>query len=286
MPENIKKVLPKGFISNVQLEDPIGIGANSKVYEIPNYDDYVLKILNNSDPNKIPVGLFPDDVNVGQPVWISPLSNMQILKKVPGQEHSIAKWSSIIENPDTKMPEHITKEQANLFFAKTDKLASMDDEAFDKLAQKVKLISDKGYKLDPINPNNLIVSDDEINIIDFWKVKDREKHIYQNSSLDLIAVMLDFTLFPEYYDKLNYDKKQQLIKDVEIIRDKVNKASKKAGLDTDEDKFITYIRTTSRWFPAHSVFENNKPYFRYYDVRLEDFLAMVRNPKEWAKDRK
>lgn len=99
------------------------------------------------------------------------------------------------------------------------------------------------------------------------------------------AAMLDFTLFPEYYDKLDEDKKEKLIKDVEIIRDKVNKASEKAGVDTKEDKFKTFVRTIARWFTAHSVHENDKPYFRYYDVRMDDFLKMVKNPKEWAENR-
>ncbi len=287
MPDRIKEIIPENFVLKVQEQTPIGEGANSKVYAIPNNDEYVLKILKHGDPNKIPVGLFPDNINVGQPVWISPISNAMILKKLPGVEHSIPNWSKTILNEtiNPPMPEHITKEQAEIYFSKTDKIASMSDKAFDKLAEKVKLISDKGYKLDPINANNLMVGDDEINVIDFWKVNDWEKHLYQNSALDMTAVILDFVLFPEYYDKLDEDKKQKLIKNVEIIKDKVNKSSEKVGIDTKEDKFKTYIRTTSRWFTAHSIFENDKPYFRYYDVRMEDFLKTVRNPKEWAEQR-
>lgn len=47
------------------------------------------------------------------------------------------------------------------------------------------------------------------------------------------------------------------------------------------------INNTSRWFTAHSVQkdDNNSMYFRYYDVRMIDFLNMLDNPQEWADAR-
>ena len=63
----------------------------------------------------------------------------------------------------------------------------MPQTTFDQLAKDVKVLSDKGYKLDSINPNNLLVDEDkqQIHIIDYFKVKSSEQHLYQNSCFDL-----------------------------------------------------------------------------------------------------
>ena len=75
LPIEIAKKMPKGtsiydLISRSQKpENILGQGANSVVYKIPQLDDYVLKVLNKDDPNKINMNEFPSDVNLGQPVW-------------------------------------------------------------------------------------------------------------------------------------------------------------------------------------------------------------------------
>ncbi len=93
-------------------------------------------------------------------------------------------------------------------------------------------------------------------------------------------------MFPEYYDKLDENKKQSALKYVSTISEKVRKGAENSGLSLDDEKFKKFIRTTSRWFPAHSVPKNdNEVYFRYYDVRLEDFLNMVENPQKWGMNR-
>jgi hypothetical protein len=286
LPDNLKKICPKGFLQNIEKRKPLGTGANSKVYEIPGNKDYVVKVLNKPDPNKINVGTFPDDINVGQPVWQSPVNpQIMILRRVMGEEHSIPNWSGTIFNPKTEQPEQVTKRQAKLFCSKVHKLASMDSEVYDDFAKKVKTIDENGYKLDSINPNNLMVDDNEISIIDFFKIYKGSEDIYQNSAYDLIAIMLDFTLFPEYYDKLNTKNKKQLIKDAAEITKKVNKASEKAGIDCGKEKFKTYINFISKWFVPMDISYNGKFYNRHYDVRMKDFLEMTDNPEQWAENR-
>ena len=253
-------------------------------------DDYVLKVLNKDDPNKIDMNEFPSDVNLGQPVWQDENNpRLLILKKIEGNEHSIPNWSKTIWDGDKYAPRPVTKEQARLFHNQLCDLAWMPQSAYDQLAKDVKILEDKGYKLDSINPNNLIVDKEkgQIHIIDYFKVNPHEREQYRNSYMDLVAVALDFTLFPEYYDKMGEAGKTTTMQNVKTIQEKMYKGAQKAGLSCDDERYKTYIRTTSRWFTAHSV-PNEKTggvYFRYYDVRMEDFLNMLKNPVQWAVQR-
>ena len=44
-----------------------------------------------------------------------------------------------------------------IYCQSVDKLAKMPQKAFDEICDKVRILDDKGYKIDSINPNNLIV---------------------------------------------------------------------------------------------------------------------------------
>ena len=296
MPRELASKIPNGVDIRDLLENAktrkniIGSGANSVVYNIPQLDDYVLKVLNSEDANTIFENEFPEDVNVGQPIWQDPENPRHlVLKKVEGKEHSIPNWNTTIWDPARFSPLPVTKEQATLFCKQVDELAKFPQTAFDELAQKAKMLDEKGYKIDSINPNNLIVDKEKekIHIIDFFKVASHERDVYRNSYMDLVAVALDFTLFPEYFDKMDCSEQRKTMENVETIESKVLEASKKCGFSCDKNRFKTFIRTTSRWFTAHSV-PNEKTkgvYYRYYDVRLDDFINMVDDPFNWEWER-
>ena len=106
LPNEIAEKMPKGtsiydLISRSQKpENILGQGANSVVYKIPQLEDYVLKVLNKDDPNKINMNEFPNDVNLGQPVWQDEKNpRILILKKIEGNEHSIPNWSKTVGVP-------------------------------------------------------------------------------------------------------------------------------------------------------------------------------------------
>ncbi|MBQ8887325.1 MAG: serine/threonine protein kinase [Candidatus Gastranaerophilales bacterium] len=292
LPEEIRSKMPEGYsiqdlIKLAQTEEnKLGQGANSIVYSIPHLDDYALKVLNKDDPNKINMSEFPADVNLGQPVWQDDKNpRILILKKIEGKEHSIPNWSKTVNTP----PLQITKEQASNFTKQLSVISNMPQETFDQFAKDVKVLSDKGYKLDSINPNNLLVDEkkQQIHIIDYFKVNPNETHLYQNSCFDLIAVACDFTLFPEYFDKMSDEEKQSTINSVKTITDKMYQGCVKSGLSCDDEKYITYINETSKWFPIPSI-QNEKTggeYVRAYNVRMIDFMDMVYNPEQWASKR-
>ena len=291
LPSEIAEKMPKSAqISDLinlaqNPENIVGQGANSIVYNIPYLDDYVLKVLNKDDPNKIDMNEFPSDVNLGQPVWQDENNpRLLILKKIEGSEHSIPNWSRTIG-----VPFHVTKEQSVKFAQQLLTIASFPQSSFNQFAKDVKVLSDKGYKLDSINPNNLIVDEEnqQIHIIDYFKVNPKETHLYQNSCFDLIAVTCDFTLFPEYFDNMSEKEKQLTINSVKTITDKMYKGCVDAGLSYDDKKYTTYINETSKWFPIPSV-PNEKTggeYVRAYNIRMIDFMDMVYNPEKWASKR-
>ena len=79
LPENIQGELSYNhkyerfleFLNNPPAENVSGTGANSVVYNIPVLDNYVLKILKPQayiDPDTLPINIFPDNINLGQPV--------------------------------------------------------------------------------------------------------------------------------------------------------------------------------------------------------------------------
>lgn len=259
-----------------------GSGANSTVYNMPDYPKYVLKVLNKPDPNHININDFLVTDNFGQPIWEE--NNVQILKKLDGWEHSSEDWSKIIYDPMLKKPKEVSAEQANEFFRKFSLVASFPESSFQELAKKVKYLDEKEYKIDSINPNNLLVDEKNkrLNVIDFFKIMpwDKPKNVFSNSYFDIVAMVADFTLFPEYYDKLNKEQKSALLKNVDIVNGKALRGAVNSGLSVNINKFKTFINYVVQ-FPACQVQNTNK-YVREYDKRFADFVLMLTQPRRWA----
>lgn len=284
LPRDIEEKIPSGYtiydlikMSQEQSFFLMGMGANSEVYKLPYLDDYVLKVLNKDDPNGVKIGEFPDYVNLGQPVWQDDKNpRLIILKRVHGQPHSIVDWSDVIWDKELQAPKNVTRNAATSYLNKVVNLAILPQEAFDDVANQVKLLSNKGYKVDSINPNNLIVGYDEIHIIDYFKVKPEEKDVYQNCSYDLIAIMLDFTLLQEYIENLRRDERDELKTYAKMIYEKVQTGAKNVGLSTDVEIYKTYINETSKWFIPQSTYNlYGRENIRRYDYRAQKFLEWL-----------
>ena len=280
----------KNFLSAPDNAKIAGVGANSVVYNIDFLDDYVLKVMKSkqkADPNKIPIGLFPDGVNLGQPVWEHPDNkSVLILKKVSGQPNSIKNWSDTIYDKNLNLPRAVTQEQALEYFEKITKIADMNQPVFDDLANQMKVLDvtskyqgDKtpGFKTDSVNPNNLLVDfeNNKLGVIDYFA---KENAVYQNSYMDMVAVIGDFTLYPEYYDRLNHEQQKKLIQCLKTIENKSFKAAEKAGLSTDKNIFLSFINKMNKYFPIPSVKKSEtEEYIRSYDVRAKAFVEMFSN---------
>ena len=100
---------------------------------------------------------------------------------------------------------------------------------------------DEEYELVTVIPINFIVDDNEIHIIDYFKVKPQETDVYQNCSYDLVAIMFDFTLLPEYFEKMNSNQQKEFLNNAKSIYDKVQQGSRNVGFSTDVEIYKTYI---------------------------------------------
>lgn len=267
-----------------------GTGANSKVYEIPFLDKYVLKIINNNvnlETAKQYTGRFPNNINLGQPVWQHPDNpRILLLKKINGKPHSIKDWSKTMYNPETKAAMNVTKEQADNYFSQIAKISEMPQAAFDDLANQIKVLDGiskfdndnfKGFKIDSINPNNLMVDykNNEMHIIDYFG-KENEHH-NTNTYLDMVAVISDFPLLQEYKILLKPEEQTQLVKFLKTINEKCLKAGTKAGLSTDKNVFMDYINEVHRYFKPLSAKkpDGSGEYERFYDKKAQDLLDIL-----------
>lgn len=277
----------KNLLASQNKASIAGEGANSVVYNIDFLDEYVLKVVKpdiKADPNNIPVGLFPNNVNLGQPVWINP-DNQRILllKKVSGVPNSINNWSGTIYDKKLGKPLSVTKEQAFDYFEKITKISQLEQAVFDDLANQIQVLNTTpkhpndlypGFKTDSVNPNNLLVDfeNNKLGVIDYFA---RNNDIYKNSHMDMVAMISDFTLYPEYYDHLNSSQQEKLLQCLKIIENKSFKAAEKVGLSTDKEIFLNFINKINKYFPIPSVKKSDtEEYIRSYDVRAKAFVDM------------
>ena len=238
---------------NLTNENLLGTGANSSVYSFNDVrlDKWAIKV------DKIPFEthtkkLFEktqdvfEGYNMGQEIAKSG-NRYRILKKIEGNVHSIKDWSYKING---NIP--ISQTEALQFVSALYEIANFPQSSFDDYAEQLKILGEKGFKQDSINPNNILVDskNQKLHIIDFFKA-DNEAHV--NSRIDLINVLLDFSYFDKFYEKLDSTGKKQLLDSAQTIIEKCTTASKKAGLPQDEETYLTYLTEVDKWFGIHLV---------------------------------
>ena len=191
------------------------------------------------------------------------------MKKIEGNVHSIKDWSYKING---NIP--VSKAEALQFVSSLYEIANFPQSSFDDYANQLKLLGENGYKQDSINPNNILVNSKQqkLHIIDTFKA-DNEAHV--NSRLDLINVLLDFSFFDKFYEKLDKTGKEELLKSAQTIINKCNIASQKAGLPQDEKTYLTYLTEVDKWFGIHLVDKGGDYRTRY--ARMKELLPDINN---------
>jgi len=248
-------------------KSPIGEGGDSKVFEIPGLDDFVLKVykgndnlLMNSVKHNEVFGFvqitdpFEGKANFGQSVAILTSSgkrmadnlheagetifNGNILLKQKGTEHSIQGWTHFVEHP-----QELTVKQVQKFLGDITKVASLPQKAFDNFAKSIKLLTEKDFKMDSINPNNLLIDKDAINIVDFFYPREDLIPDFKNSYFDMIGSLLDFRLFEHYHNLLDKNHQKELENASKTIIQKSLTAAKnpEINLTTDEQVYAKYL---------------------------------------------
>jgi hypothetical protein len=251
-----------------------GEGENSKVYAISGIPDFVLSVPKSvvdffentsSDQSKAMIGEFIPETdpfngeNLGQsigsirinlPYKISPYNDTigaKILVRVKGSQHSIENWPHYVTNQY-----ELTHSHAITFLEKVEKISNMPDESYSKFAEKVKLLSENGYKMDSINPNNLLIHEKDINIVDYEKNCDIE-----NSSYDMICSILDLRLFGKFHSLLDENEQKRLINAAKIVIEKSRKAAQKVNLTENKQTYIRYLNDADN---IYSIDDHIKSY--------------------------
>ena len=252
---------------NIKDENLLGEGMNSKVYyfDDPNLDNWVLKVDKKTFKKQTnDLFLISRDnfigQNFGQEVATAG-ERYRILKKVTGTIHSIDDWSDRVDKSCT-----VTKKEAQSFLCSIKEIAEFPEKSYFVYAEALKKLSEKGYKQDSINPNNILIDyeNQKINVIDFF-VADDPAHV--NTSYDLSSVLLDFTLFESFYEKLSKNEQKELVRYSKAIIKKCRKAAKMAGICTDENTYLKYLENVDKWFGAPLVNKGGNFKARYLNMK-------------------
>ena len=201
-PENLRKVL-----SNPDNE--IGHGAHNIVYAIPGNEEYVLRINKRFFHPNIQEAQYIDtdkhlDINIGQEVGYirtngpikGMIQNIEVLKKQQGISYAVPTPRAISDPDGNLLPNEAPYEDISRkisFKTLLDKLSKMDIKAYEKLLDTLMKAEEYGYCFDPFNSTNIIITDDEINMIDFEKSK------ITCSLIDLLYSLTNFEYIRNYY---------------------------------------------------------------------------------------
>ena len=244
------KTITDIIASTVQPVNVLNMGANSTVYNMPNIEGYVLKVEKNASvsPQKIkghkvePLKDEFESRNFGQAVC-KVTDGVWVLKRQYGVEHSVNNWPEVITYPCK-----LTLKHALVFLDKINKLSQKDQKAYRHYAESMQYLSQKGYKLDSLNPNNLLVAENSINPIDFFKMPKGKEAYYQNTYFDMVTSLLDCAMFSQYYTLLDKDDKKKLIESTREVVKKTKAAAKASGLSLSEDQYYLYLLKGDKYF--------------------------------------
>lgn len=224
-------------------ENRIGEGTKKVVYSIPNIDNYVVGFLKKAQSdNKAPIegydNPFPEQ-NFGQAI-AGNNADLIVMQKLDGASFSIPDWTFHFKNL-VYQNEPITQKEAQIFLSQARKIEQLPIEAYVYLAEQIKYLSDKGIKIDSINPNNVLVDYDskKLRYIDLFEDPSKFEAINpKNSTHDMINLLTDSLLHAEYIAALDDTDADELKAITKSIIKKCKKAGKIAGLSSSSSPAI------------------------------------------------
>lgn len=259
---------PSQFISAVCIPvNLLGTGVNANAYSLPNMPTYVLKVNKNAVPANIKA-FTPNDINFGDKNLGQPIGSLgegyDVLLKQEGKEHSISNWSQVL-----MQREEMTQSDAQSFLRQLENIAALPQTAYNKQADDILFLHTQGYKIDPFNPSNFLITASAINTIDYFKIPEHEKQIFNCTVYDMVYGLLDVALFPTFHSLLSGDEQNKLVAAAKQTVQKCYQAASDKGLSTSFDVFGVYLDHTDKWF-------GNKLPDKNYRARLEATEAILK----------
>ena len=184
-------------VQKLQQKPPDGKGGNADFWAIPNSPFGIRVPRGKVSQNAVllnPGDTHPD-MNFGQP--IGNYGHIQILKlqsgNPAGMEHGSHNFA-----PDAQ-----SKAIQN-YKNRLEDAAKLPQESYDKLVKQFQYLNEKGYRIDPSKPGNLLIDPIKgFNLVDIAKSSEGQK----NSPNEIIVMLLDNFNFNKY--NLNQDPKYQ-----------------------------------------------------------------------------
>ena len=240
-PENLKGIF-------LNPENKIGHGANNIVYSIPDNDRFVLRVYKNYfQPECITKTEYTDtdkheDFNIGQKVGYIKADGgpfgmcqiIEILKKQEGKSYGVPHISAITDENGRLLPNEAPYEDYSRkisFKTLLDKASKMDTEAYEKMLDTFSEAQEAGYGFDPLNVNNLLLTDEEINMVDF------EKSGIKCSYLELLNLITNHDYLRTFYMAHDIDEslKHEAYEQTVTIISKYLQAMQNKGLKLNYD---------------------------------------------------
>lgn len=188
----------KNFIKMIKKDSNcINSGRESRVYTIPNIENYVIKESfkpKTKDFKEVKNNFYGH--NFGQPVADNH-NGLQILLKNKGEPFSVKNWADYYSGE-----KKLTKEDAEGFLASLKELSSFPQESFDDLAKRISFAYRRLLKsVDCVNPNNYLIDtkNKSINIVDLGDIHECPKSFYVNPKVYMTYPLTDKCLSYDYF---------------------------------------------------------------------------------------
>lgn len=164
-------------------ENEIGHGSSHIAYRIPGNDDYVLRTYKPTKIDSINDIKFLDKedrnlkINIGQRIGLFTFKNdkgltegVEVLKKANGNSYGVPDQTAIYDefgNIKEGEEPYESSIRAKDYKTLLDIASSYDVKVFEDAIERLQEAAKANYSFDALNPNNILLAEDEINLIDF-----------------------------------------------------------------------------------------------------------------------
>ncbi len=212
----------------IEAGNEIGRGGNAIVFDLPG-TPFVVRVPKgraapSANDSVVPASDPFEGRNFGQPLFT--IGDVQVLRRQDGVPAGLTNHRGL------------TQEKADAAYADSIKAAArMPQSAYDKFAEDLKYLNQKGASFDPSKSNNVLIDSKggAFNLVDINQQKSAD---YNNSFGDMVVTLMGNTY------AYRYKGEQSLGSGYATIYLKALKAAKKAGLgiDIENDSSVQYSR--------------------------------------------
>ena len=212
--DEIKSIKPESFINE---------GHEASVFETNN-KNYVLRIVNGKTYN--PKDLIPVNDGNGLIVAVNQQNTVQLQKYVKGEP--------LYERPWNIWESNLTKDE---YLETFDKIKNLPDESFTEYIRNILNFRKCGYEIDSVNPNNILLDGNHLNIVDIEKRSMVKPYLF----LSDFDALVDRMHVDEMLSQMNKQEINKFAGDIKVLYDRIMNIAKQEGqvIDISENPHST-----------------------------------------------